>query len=106
VLNSINSIGSEDYFVVQFEREIWPIGFFQVPKISHEILSWVFHQNHILALIETKEASQKLQIPEVGDFAIEWYVSTSMKNIKCMHNIRRDSTHLKGCKFPYIPLRS
>lgn len=32
---------SDEYFSVQSEREIWPIASFQVPRETHQILSWV-----------------------------------------------------------------
>lgn len=73
-LNPDITIGSEEYFVVQSEREIWPVGSFQIPKESHEILSWVFNQTRISALIEAQEAGQKLTIRGIGDFAVEWHL--------------------------------
>jgi len=43
--------GNDEYFSVQFEREIWPVGCFRVPKENYEVLNWVFSQTSILNLI-------------------------------------------------------
>lgn len=75
------------YIAVQSEREIWPIGCFQVEKESHEILSWVFNQTRIPSLIKAQEAGQLLVVPGVGEFKVEWHLSADMKTIKCMYGL-------------------
>jgi hypothetical protein len=83
-LNNNIEVGSPKYFAVQSEREIWPIGCFQVRKESHEVLSWVFSQTKIPALIGNLNNGQLLCVPRVGDFKVEWASSCRYENDK-MH---------------------
>jgi hypothetical protein len=96
-LNPDITIGSEGYIAVQSEREIWPVGCFQIPKESHEILSWVFNQTRIPALIEAQEAGQKLIVPGIGSFAVEWHLSADMKSIKCMYGLSHGACAKQSC---------
>lgn len=79
---------SEEYFSVQSEREIWPIASFQVPRETHEILSWVFSQTKIPALVKAQGEGQLLEVPGIGSFAVEWHLAADLKTIKCMYGLK------------------
>ena len=87
VLNPDITIDSPDYISIQSEREIWPIGCFQVRKESHEVLSWVFSQTKIPALIAAQDNEQLLSVPGIRDFKVEWHLSAEMKTIKCIYGL-------------------
>lgn len=90
---------SESYFSVQSEREIWTIASFQVPRESHEILSWVFNKTKIPALIKAQGEGQLLQVPDVGKFAVEWHLAADMKTIKCMYGLSMGANSLHSCVY-------
>jgi len=96
-LNNDIQVGSPEYFAVQSEREIWPIRCFQVQKESHEVLSWVFSQTKIPALIENQNNGQLLCVPGVGDFKVEWHLATHIKTIKCMYGLSHGACSTYNC---------
>jgi hypothetical protein len=96
-LNDDIQVGSPEYFAVQSEREIWPIGCFQVQKESHEVLSWVFSQTMIPGLIENQNNGQLLCVPGVGDFKVEWHLAADMKTIKCMYGLSHGACSTYNC---------
>lgn len=96
-LNTEITRQSPQFIAVQSEREIWPIGCFQVPKESYEILDWVFKQTRIPALVSAQEAGQKLHIPGIGDFNVEWHLSGDMKSIKCMYGLPHGACASQRC---------
>lgn len=49
--------GSNRYFSVQAEREIWPIATFHIPCETHAILSWVFNLTKILVVLKAQRFS-------------------------------------------------
>lgn len=85
------------YFSVQSEREVWPIASFQVPKESHAVLDWAFKKTKIPALIEAQNAGQLLQVPEIGDFKVQWHLSADMKSIKVMYGLKHGANCLQTC---------
>ena len=96
-LNPDITIGSEGYIVVQSGREIWPVGCFQIPKESHEILSWMFNETRIPALTEAQEAGQKLIVPRTGSFAVEWHLSAVVNSNKCMYGCSQGACAKQSC---------
>jgi len=78
---------SEEYFSVQAEREIWPIGCFQIPKENFEILSAVFKKNQIPSIIQSQNDGRKLVVDGVGEFQIQWHLSGDMKTIKALYGL-------------------
>lgn len=96
-LNLDITVDSHEYIAVQSEREIWPIGCFQVRKESHEVLSWVFSQTKIPALIAAQDNGQLLSVPGIGDFKVEWHLSADMKTIKCMYGLSHGACSQYNC---------
>lgn len=66
---------SLEYFSVQSEREIWPIVSFQIPKETHDNLSWVFSRTKIPELIKAQSDGHLLDVPEIGSFHVEWHLA-------------------------------
>lgn len=89
--------GSSEYFSVQSEREIWPVAAFQVPRETHEILSWVFSKTKIPNLIKAQGKGQMLHVPGVGSFAVEWHLACDMKTIKCLYGLKMGANSLQSC---------
>jgi hypothetical protein len=85
------------YFSVQSEREVWPIASFQVPKESHAVLDWVFKKTKIHALIEAQNVGRLLQVPEIGDFKVQWHLSADMKSIKVMYGLKHGANCVQTC---------
>lgn len=73
------------FFSVQSEREIWPIGTFQVVKESHQCLKWVLEQTPIPEVIDAQSAGEKLIVENVGEFSVEWHLACDMKTVKCLY---------------------
>ena len=80
--------GSNAYFSVQLERDIWPVACFRVPKDTHAVLSWVFRQTNFPSLIATQDAGQPLIVDGVGSFQVEWHLSCDLKTIKCLYGLK------------------
>ena len=97
VLNLDITVDSPNYISVQSEREIWPIGCFQVCKESHEVLSWVLSQTKIPALIAAQDNGQLLSVSGIGDFKVEWHLSADMKTIKCMYGLSHGASAQYNC---------
>jgi len=87
-LNPDIDVGSPQYFSVQAEREIWPIGCFRVPKETHSVLSWVFDQTSFPTLIKAQNGGQLLVVDGVGSFKVNWHLSCDMKTIKCLYGLK------------------
>jgi hypothetical protein len=87
----------EKYFSVQSEQEIWPVANFQVEKESYDVLSWVFAQTKFPAVITAQSNGQKLQVPRVGEFLVEWHLAADMKTIKCMYGLQTGPTSAMNC---------
>lgn len=73
------------YFSVQAEGDIWPVGTFQVFKETHSCLKWVFEQTPLPFIISAQQQGEKLTVPDVGDFKVEWHLAADMKTIKCLY---------------------
>jgi len=78
---------SEAYFSLQSERELFPIGCFQLPKENFEILSAVFTKTHIPTIIKAQEEGQLLHVEGIGDFKVNWHLSCDMKTIKALYGL-------------------
>lgn len=87
----------DQYFYVQSEREIWPIGCFRIPKENHEVLSWVFKQTPIPTLISAQNEGQLLQVPDIGSFKVEWHLSANMKTIKSLYGLSSGANATHCC---------
>ena len=96
-LNTDIDPNSEEYFSVQSELEIWPIASFQVPRETHQILSWVFSQTKIPSLIKAQGARQLLEVLERGAFNVEWHLGADMKTIKCVYGLNMGANCLHSC---------
>ena len=57
-------------------------------KESHEILKWVFSQIQLPTLIAAQDNGQKLEVEGFGSFSMEWHLTTDMKTIKCMYELK------------------
>ena len=57
-------------------------------KESHEILDWIFQQTQFHEVIKAQSEGKLLEVPDRGSFAIEWYMSSNMKTIKCMYGLQ------------------
>lgn len=47
----------------------------------------MFNQTKIPSLIKAQEAGQLLVVLGVGEFKVEWHLSTDMKTMKCMYGL-------------------
>ncbi len=71
-------------FYVQSEKEIWWAGAFEVPKETHEVLSWMFERTpQFTEVIKAQLAGEKLEVQGVGTFNVEWHLGGDLKTIKC-----------------------
>ncbi len=85
------------YFSVQSKTEIWPIACFEVAKESYEVLHWVFQQTQLPALIKAQDEGQLLTVEGVGNFKVEWHLSTDMKTIKCLYELKHGANATHSC---------
>lgn len=88
---------SDRYFSVQSEQEIWPVACFQVEKESHEVLDWVFRKTKFPDVISAQSSGQKLVVPGIGSFSVEWHLSADMKTIKCMYGLKHGPSSKMNC---------
>ena len=93
---------SDRYFLVQSEREIWPIASFQIPRESNEILSWVFSKTNIPELLQAQEDGQLLEDLGVGSFIAEWHLSVDLKTIKCMYGLKLGANSCIYCNHKQV----
>ena len=75
----------------------------QVDKEDNEILRWAFHQTHIPTVIDKQCRGEKLSVPDVGDFSIEWHMAGDLKTLKCMYNISGGATSKAPCLYCMAP---
>jgi hypothetical protein len=85
------------YQFFDYESKIFSL--FQVEKESYEVLSWVFNQTHIPALIKAQESGQPLLVPGVGEFQVEWHMSADMKSVKCMYGLSHGANAKHCCMY-------
>lgn len=78
---------SDRYFSVQSEQEIWPVGCFQVPKESFEILHAILTLTQIPTIIQAQDNGQVLKVDGVGEFIVEWHIAAGMKTIKALYGL-------------------
>ena len=90
---------SSKYFSVQSEKEIWPIASFQIPKETHDILSWVFLKTKIPELIKAQSDGHLLNVPGIGSSHVEWHLAADMKTLKCMYGLKMGANSLHICIF-------
>ena len=90
-------VDRERYFSVQSEQEIWPVATFQVEKESYDVLSWIFGKSNIPAVIAAQSSGEKLTVPEVGEFQVEWHLAADMKTIKCMYGLQSGPSCTMNC---------
>jgi len=82
------TVDSDRYFSVQSEREIWPIGCFQVPKENFEILHAIFNLTKIPTTMQAQESGQVLKVDGVGEFTVQWHLAADMKTIKALYGLQ------------------
>lgn len=85
------------FFSVQSEQEIWPVATFQVEKESYEVLSWIFGKSKFPSVIAAQSSGEKLTVPEVGEFHVEWHLAADMKTIKCMYGLQSGPSCAMNC---------
>lgn len=90
-------VDHERYFSIQSEQEIWPVAMFQVEKVSYDVLSWIFGKSNLPAVIAAKSDGQRLHVPGVGEFDVEWHVTADMKTIKCMYGLQSGPACVMNC---------
>ena len=72
-------------FRVQSEKEVWWLGAFEVPKETHEVLSWIFDRAPwITDVIKRQIDGQLLDVGNKGQFTVDWHLGGDLKTIKCM----------------------
>ena len=99
-LNSPNlSTKNAHYFSVQSEGEIWPIATFQVFKESHAYLKWVLDQTEIPSTIKDQSAGQKLVVPDIGEFEVQWHLACDMKTVKCLYGLSHGANAVHSCMY-------
>lgn len=79
----------ELWFHVQSERELWPVGMFEVTKESHSALKRFLSTSHLNNVIKQHNAGEKLAVRrddgELEHFKVEWHAAGDLKTLKCMH---------------------
>jgi len=96
-LNPDVSKDDPSYFSVQSDTNIWPIAIFHVIKESHSCLKWVLNQNTISSVIKGHLVGQKLVVPDIEEFAVEWDLACDMKTIKCLYGMNHGPTAKHPC---------
>ena len=72
-------------FRVQSEKEVWWLGAFEVPKETHEVLTWIFDRAPwITDVIKRQIDGQLLDVGNKGQFTVDWHLGGDLKTIKCM----------------------
>ena len=66
---------------------------------DHETLNWVFHQIEIPSTIKSQALGNHLNIPDKGDFQVEWHMEGDLKTLKCMYNIRKGGNSKSPCLY-------
>ena len=90
-------VDHERYFSVQSEQEIWPLATFQVKKEFYYVFSWIFKKSNLPAVIAPLSNGQRLQVPRVGEFYVEWHLAVDMKTIKCMYGLQSGPACVMNC---------
>ena len=85
------------FFSFQPEQEIRPMATFQVEKESYEVLSWIFGKSKFPSVIAAQSRGEKLTVPEVGEFYVEWHLAADMKTIKCMYGLQSGPSGAMNC---------
>lgn len=76
---------SKTSFRVQFEKNIWWLGAFSVPKEMHEVLAWTFYRTPwITNIIKRQIDGQLLDVDNKGTFKVDWHLGGDLKTIKCI----------------------
>lgn len=70
---------------------------FQVGKESYDVLSWIFGKSNFPAVIAAQLSGEKLTVPEVGEFHVEWHLAADMKTIKCMYGLQSGPSCAMNC---------
>ena len=87
-------------FSVQSEKEIWWLGAFEVPKETHDVLSWMFTRiPFITEVIKAQIAGEKLEVEGLGTFNVDWHLGGDLKTIKCMLGCKQGANCLYPCPF-------
>ena len=87
-------------FSVQSEKEIWWLGAFEVPKETHDVLAWMFSRiPFVTDVIQAQIAGEKLDVPGIGTFNVDWHLGGDLKTIKCMLGCKQGANSLYPCPF-------
>ena len=90
---------SQQYYGVQFEKNIWWQSAWALPHESHDTLRWYFERAGIKHIISLQVHGQKLQVSGIGNFDIEWHLGGDLKTLKCMLGCKGGANTLFPCIF-------
>ena len=74
----------QDYYGMQFEKNIWWQVAWALPHKDHDSLRWYFTGTGIQEVIQRQTNGEVLQVHGIGAFEIEWHLGGDLKTLKCM----------------------
>ena len=87
-------------FSVQFEKELWWLGAFEVPKETNEVLAWVFDRiPWTTDIIKAQIQGKKLEVEGLGAFTVDWHLGGDLKTIKCVLGCEQGTNTINPCPF-------
>lgn len=87
----------QNYYGVQSEKNIWWQAAWVLPHESHDTLRWYFTGTGIDQIISRQVNGEKLDVPRIGSFDIEWHLGGDLKTIKCMLGCKIGENTLFPC---------
>lgn len=99
VEQAVEARNRQQYYGVQSEKNIWWQSTWALPHESHDTLRWYFAKAGIDHIISLQVHGQKLQVPRIGNFDVEWHLGGDLKTLKCMLGCKGGANTLFPCIF-------
>lgn len=87
----------QDYYGIQSEKNIWWQAAWVLPKENHDTLRWYFERSGIQNVVSCQVNGQKLDVPGIGCFNIEWHLGGDLKTLKCMLGCKTGANTIFSC---------
>jgi hypothetical protein len=98
-----NDLAGREWFQVQSETEIWPVGMFEVGKEDHAVLKWHLQASDLNECMKRHNQGEKLKVQfddgSVHTFEVEWHLAGDLKTLKCCAGVKNGAMCEHACLF-------